>query len=109
MSDASRGPTEEFLQHLQRLFEKVETDSYERHEAGAEKYGPLKFLGADTLQELYEEILDLINYGRYTAVKVLMLQHALADEAAPLVDSDTTGAPGFIPTSELMGKGFKSE
>jgi hypothetical protein len=83
------------------LFEKVETDAYDRHSEGAEKYGPLKFLGADTLQELYEEVLDLINYGRYTAVKVLMLQMALAEEAAPLVQGDTTGA--FIPTSKLLG------
>jgi hypothetical protein len=104
MSDGSAIPTGEFQAHLNSLFEKVEADSFDRHNEGAEKYGPFKFLGADTLQELYEEVLDLINYGRYTAVKVLMLQQALAEEAAPLEQSETTG--GFVPTSKLLGKEF---
>lgn len=105
MSDGSEH--EEFLQHLEDLFLKVETDALERHRAGAETYGALKFLGADTLQELYEEVLDLINYGRYTAVKVLLLRAALAEQAAPASTSPTTG--GFVSTSELMGKGFREE
>ena len=95
------------MEHLQELFDKTEEDAYNRHTEGAEKYGALGFLGKDTLQELYEEILDLINYGRYTAVKVKLLQEALARSAADVGGTDTTGA--FVPTSELMKKEFKPE
>jgi tryptophanyl-tRNA synthetase len=96
-----------FIEYLQALTDKVEEDVAERHDAGAQKYGSLKFLGADTLQEAYEEVLDLINYARYTAIKLLLLQGHLAEKAAPLAQEGTTG--GFIPTSELQKKVFKPE
>jgi hypothetical protein len=97
---------EELQQYLVGLFTAVDEETYQRHMEGAATYGPLKFLTADTLQEAYEEILDLINYARYTAVKVKMLQAALAEKAAAVEGSKTTGAGTFLPTAEIM-KGFE--
>jgi hypothetical protein len=93
----------EFVQYLIELFHDVEADANTRHMEGADKYGPLKFLTADTLQEAYEEILDLMNYARYTAVKVKLLQVALAEKASGLEQE------GFVSTSEFLKKGFKPE
>lgn len=98
-----------FVTYLNRLFDQVEQDAADRHNAGAEKYGSFKFLTADTLEELYEEVLDLINYGRYTAVKVKLLQEALAEAAAETEGSQTTPAGTFIPTAEVLKKGFIKE
>jgi hypothetical protein len=97
---------EEFQQYLVGLFTAVDEETFQRHTEGAETYGPLKFVTADTLQEAYEEILDLINYARYTAVKVKMLQAFLSEKAAAVEGTQTTGAGTFLPTSELM-KGFQ--
>jgi hypothetical protein len=99
----------EFIDHLSRLFEYVDEEANYRHQDGAEKYGPLKFLTVDTLQEAYEEILDLINYARYTAVKVKLLQEVIAEQAAASEGSETTGAGTFLPTSEILKKGFEPE
>lgn len=96
----------EFVEHLKQLFMDVDEEAYMRHMDGAVKYGPLKFLGADTLQEAYEELLDLINYARYTAVKVKLLQVAVAERAADVEGSETTGVSQFVPTYELL-KGMK--
>ena len=97
---------EDFQHLLNDMFAQVDSDAFDRHTEGAKTYGALKFLSADTLQEAYEEILDLINYARYTAVKVKMLQAVLSEEATALKGSETTGAGAFIPTSEFM-KGFQ--
>lgn len=51
-----------------------------RHEAGGEKYGPLKFLEANTVEEAMEELVDLANYARYTYIKLYLMNQAL-DEA----------------------------
>src|SRR3954466_7403325 len=99
----------EFVQHLVELFEYVDEEANYRHQDGAEKYGPLKFLTADTLQEAYEEVLDLINYARYTAVKIKLLQQSVAQQAAAAEGSQTTGAGTFVPTSEILKKGFEPE
>lgn len=106
--DTSKPLADEFIAQLNVLFEQVDQEAYDRHYAGAEQYGPLKFLTADTLQEAYEEILDLINYARYTAVKVKLLQTFLSDQAAAVEGSETTGAGTFLPTSELL-KGFPKQ
>jgi hypothetical protein len=51
-----------------------------RHDDGAEKYGPFKFLGANTLEEAMQEVLDLANYARYTYIKLWMLNAQIAEE-----------------------------
>jgi hypothetical protein len=90
-----------FTQHLVELFQDVDEQANLRHLDGATKYGPLTFLGKDTLEEALEEVLDFINYARYTAVKIKLLQEYLAQQANALPQEDPTGG-GFIPTSEMF-------
>jgi predicted RNA-binding protein with PIN domain len=95
----------QFVQHLSDIAEKVELEAAERHVMGAQEYGSFAFLENDTLEMAYEELLDLINYAKYTAIKIKLLQEFVAQKAAAVGEPDTTGAGGFVPTSELM-KGF---
>jgi|SRR5690349_7536687 len=46
----------------------------ERHELGAAKYGPTKFILVDTLEEAIQEVVDLANYARYTYIKLRATQ-----------------------------------
>lgn len=55
----------------------------DRHNRGAEKYGPLKFLGANTLEEALEELVDLANYARYTFIKIWFLNQQLDQVVVP--------------------------
>lgn len=105
MADDTYEERQAFQEFLNGLFEDVDREAYERHEAGAQQYGALKFLGADTLQEALAEVLDLINYARYTAVKLKILQMHVAQEAAAHGATDTTGST-FVTTSDLLQKGF---
>lgn len=54
-----------------------------RHNMGAEKYGPGKFLNVDTMQEALYELADMANYARYTFIKVRALQDRIAQEGQP--------------------------
>jgi hypothetical protein len=76
------------------LFDRM---AQERHDAGAQKYGPFKFLGANTLEEAMEEVLDLANYARYTFIKLylmgLQLDEKYAADASP---------GGFTPSQPSM-------
>lgn len=68
-------------------------------EMGADRYGPYKFLGTDTLQEAMDEVVDLANYARMTYIKLWLLQQEIAKLAQkhPVAD-----AQGFVPTKEFM-------
>lgn len=70
---------EELLELLDVYSKEFDNLCAERHEMGAEKYGPGKFLTADTLQEALEEIVDLANYARYTFIKIRALQDRLPE------------------------------
>lgn len=52
----------------------------QRHNDGAQKYGAIAFLAADTIEMALEELADLMNYARYTAIKLILLQKQI-DEA----------------------------
>jgi len=68
---------------LQDLSDEYDERCAERHEAGAEKYGPLKFAGVDTIEQALEEVLDMGNYIRYTYIKLRLLQMSVQAIAAP--------------------------
>lgn len=68
------------LEKYSREFDKM---VQERHEMGAEKYGPGKFLNVDTMQEALYELADMANYARYTFIKVRALQERIAQEGQP--------------------------
>lgn len=40
---------------------------------GAEKYGEFTWLSNDTLGMLMEELLDVVNYARYTFIRMYLL------------------------------------
>jgi hypothetical protein len=69
----------------------------ERHAMGAEKYGPFKFLSANTIEEAMFELIDLGNYARYTFIK-LYLMNAQLDEK--LGEDQHPG--GFQPSQPRM-------
>lgn len=59
----------------------------ERHTKGAEKYGPLKFLSANTLEEAMEEVVDLANYARYTFIKLWWMNQQIDEATAKYQDT----------------------
>lgn len=63
----------------QRLSEEFDRMCQERHLMGAKKYGPVKFLRVDSLEEAAEEVVDLANYARYTFIKLRLLQAQAAE------------------------------
>jgi hypothetical protein len=67
-------PPVELLEGLSDEFDEMCTH---RHKKGAEKYGPGKFLVADTMEEALQELADLSNYARYTFIRVRLLQEKL--------------------------------
>jgi hypothetical protein len=80
---------------MQRLSDEFDEMCRARHEMGAEKYGPVKFLEIDSWQMMLEEITDLANYARYTFIKIRLLQ-----EGTPAVEVE------IIPGSDgFMGRG----
>lgn len=70
----------------------------ERHQMGATKYGPAKFLTADTIEMALEEILDLANYARYTFMKLRLLQDSLREQVP-----DGPINTGFITAADATG------
>lgn len=73
--------------------------STERLDMGAEKYGALKFLSVDTLEEAMVEVLDLANYARMTYIKLYFLQSAIAEavQQHPAADKE-----GFVSLKEMF-------
>ena len=60
---------------LQKLADEYDTECQRRHDMGAEKYGPVRFLEVNSLQEAMNEIVDLANYARYTWMKFALMIH----------------------------------
>lgn len=80
--------------------EEFDRRTQERHDAGAEKYGPLKFLEANVVEEAMQEILDLANYARYTFIKLWLMNVALDKEIG---DKAITLPDGFYPAKPPIG------
>jgi hypothetical protein len=96
MLDAS-----EFKELLTTADRSFVTRSAERMQLGEEKYGPFKFLEADTLEEAMQEVLDLGNYARMTYIRLYLLQSHLAKLAA---ESPAVTEKGFVPMKEFLQK-----
>lgn len=54
----------------------------ERHEMGQKEYGAFTFLENDVVRMMIEELADTVNYCRYQAVKLMLLQEALEKKLA---------------------------
>jgi hypothetical protein len=88
---------------MQELLQKADSEfvkqANDRMELGAEKYGPVKFLAVDTLEEGMQELLDLSNYARMTFIKIYILKQYLDKLTAehPAVNKE-----GFVPMKEFL-------
>lgn len=88
-----------FQELINGLFQEADERAFERHQMGSKEYGSLKFLEVDTIEYAIEEVLDLMNYMRFTYVKLRVLQDFLAHEAEKA--TGTTGA-SFIETRNML-------
>lgn len=61
---------EALLEQIQTFNNEFDQLIQDRHEIGMEKYGALKFLEADTMNEALFELADLSNYARYTFIRI---------------------------------------
>jgi hypothetical protein len=75
------------IEVIQEASEAFELMMQERHDAGAEKYGPAKFLTVDTIDEALAELVDLANYARFTFIKLVILKIKLQEVVATAEDS----------------------
>ena len=98
-TSSGSGPDEWELQGLiQQASNDLDEACLQRHARGQEKYGELTFLENDTIEMAMEEVADMMNYLRYTWIKLWLLQKAVAKQVQkhPAADSD-----GFIPLKEM--------
>lgn len=58
---------------IQKLSDMFDAECQARHEMGEEKYGPVKFMTVNSIEEAMAEIVDLANYARYTYIKLALL------------------------------------
>ena len=90
-----------FAELIVQVSQQFDIDCTTRHEMGAKKYGPGKFLVVDTLQEAMDEVVDLANYARYTYIKLALLQAAIAQQ----VPEGGPVSSGFIKTRDFTKPG----
>ena len=70
-----------------------------RHIMGEEKYGPIKFMQANTLEEAMEEVVDLANYAMYTFMKLWVLNVNL-QKIVPKEGQEPLGSAAFMKSGE---------
>lgn len=100
MSDATA--LQERLNELAALFDEL---CNRRHLEGAKEYGTFTFLGNDVIRMMIEELADTVNYCRYQAIKLLLLQEMLENddkikEAANATGDITVGVESFVGTGK---------
>jgi hypothetical protein len=105
-ADEAQSP-EDFAALINELSQEFDTRTVERHERGEEKYGPFKWLSADLIEELLQELLDTANYGRYHYIKLRMLQMYLAKDERLQNLFDTEGQM-YIGVDSFFPAGGKS-
>lgn len=98
---------------LQQLSDEFSDLTEQRHQMGAEQYGPAKFLTVDTIEMAAEELVDLSNYARYLYIKLRIIEESLRErgidlsaslaEEAGSQDPVSFGAPSFVPSSKVSG------
>lgn len=71
----------------------------QRHAMGEEKYGPIKFMEVNTLEEAMEEIADLGNYAMYTFMKLYVLNQQL-QKLLPEEGHEPLGSAAFMKSGE---------
>ena len=99
------------------MLEKLNLEFFElcqqRHDTGADEYGPLKFLEVDLPEFIYEELADFANYARFLYIRVRLLEEVARERGIDLStafagevrkDNEVSfGASSFTPQSEVPG------
>lgn len=109
--DPDDEPTQEEVEAYQlteivnELGEEFDALCQERHNIGADKYGPLTWMENDVVRMMIEELADTANYCRYQSVKLMLLQKQLeiqlAGEFTPDADDNISiGVKAFRGTKE---------
>lgn len=96
MLHVSNETTEALADMVKQASEAYDQMCQDRHDMGAEKYGPVKFMEIDSIEMALEEIADLGNYARYTWIKLHMIQAAVANIELPV----TPTPMAFFPAHE---------
>ncbi len=83
----------------------------QRHNAGADEYGPLNFLNVNLPEFIYEEMADIANYARFLFIRVRLLEEMASERGLDLSaaltgevrdgDEVPPSAPSFVPQSEI--------
>lgn len=85
---------------LTHAYAQLEAELLRKHEVGKDQYGEFAFLQAPTLEMAMDEVVDLINYMKFTYAKLFMLNFMtkrLQEQRQQSLQE------GFIPTSQLFG------
>jgi predicted negative regulator of RcsB-dependent stress response len=59
---------------IQSLTDAFDAMCQDKHDMGAKKYGPVKFMKVNSISEAMEELVDMSNYVRYTWIKFALLK-----------------------------------
>lgn len=100
-----------------QLMEKYNSDFFDlcqqRHEMGAEEYGPLNFLDVDLAEYILEEIADIANYARFMYIRLRLFMEQANESGVDLSKAFTDevrgqdelpfDSPTFTPREEISG------
>jgi hypothetical protein len=99
MSDVSNEAVKTFQEQTNEASARFFAMMQNRHDMGEQKYGPIKFMEVNTLEEAMEEVVDLANYAMYTFMKLYILnaqtQRVVGDNVV-----DPLGAASFMRSGE---------
>lgn len=98
----------ELAEFMQRVAAEFDQLCQKRHEEGAKEYGHLTFLENDVIRMMVEELADTVNYCRYQAIKLMLLQTMLEDrlsEAGVLTQEEKDAGEVTIGIQSFKGAG----
>ena len=85
----------------------------ERHNTGADEYGPLIFLNVNLPEFIYEEMADIANYARFLYIRVRLLEETARESGFDLSaafagevreeNEVSFGASSFVPRNKVPG------
>ena len=78
--DVMAQEAQDLAEYLNEKAEEFDQLAQERHQAGAEEYGSITFLGNDVIRMMLEELADTANYCKMQGIKLLMLQEQLEQD-----------------------------
>ena len=84
---------------IQGYSDELDKRCHERFLMGERKYGPGTWMKLDTLEMAIEELIDLMNYGRFTYIRLRCMQEMLKTDnstAQPLPGMEMLGKDAFI-------------